>query len=153
MVQAPRHPGATSPRSSRPLRQLHRWKFGILGARLLISLRAGGTGLNLTAAEYVTHLDPWWNPAVEDQASDRAHRIAQQRPVTIYRLVSVGTTEERTVALNHAKRHLAANLLEGRMGESRRRSWFRCWGREGEAAAASTNTGSSTSEARRTAPF
>ena len=79
----------------------------------LISLRAGGTGLNLTAADYVVHLDPWWNPAVEDQASDRAHRIGQTRPVTIYRLVMADSIEERIVDLHRAKRELAAELLEG----------------------------------------
>ncbi|UUZ57244.1 SWF/SNF helicase family protein [Massilia sp. H-1] len=57
------------------------------GDVFLISLKAGGVGINLTAADYVIHMDPWWNPAVEDQASDRAHRMGQQRPVTIYRLV------------------------------------------------------------------
>ena len=79
----------------------------------LISLRAGGTGLNLTAADYVVHLDPWWNPAVEDQASDRAHRIGQTRPVTIYRLVMSDSIEQRIVELHRAKRELAAELLEG----------------------------------------
>jgi len=79
----------------------------------LISLRAGGTGLNLTAADYVVHLDPWWNPAVEDQASDRAHRIGQTRPVTIYRLVMADSIEQRIVELHRAKRELAAELLEG----------------------------------------
>ena len=79
----------------------------------LISLRAGGTGLNLTAADYVVHLDPWWNPAVEDQASDRAHRIGQTRPVTIYRLVMADSIEQRIVDLHRAKRELAAELLEG----------------------------------------
>ena len=79
----------------------------------LISLRAGGTGLNLTAADYVVHLDPWWNPAVEDQASDRAHRIGQERPVTIYRLVMQDSIEERILALHRDKRDLAADLLEG----------------------------------------
>ena len=79
----------------------------------LISLRAGGTGLNLTAADYVVHLDPWWNPAVEDQASDRAHRIGQTRPVTIYRLVMADSIEERILELHRAKRELAAELLEG----------------------------------------
>jgi SNF2 family DNA or RNA helicase len=64
------------------------------GEVFLISLKAGGTGLNLTAADYVIHLDPWLNPAVEDQASDRAHRLGQQRPVTIYRLVTQNTIEE-----------------------------------------------------------
>ncbi|MDM8559959.1 DEAD/DEAH box helicase [Candidatus Parabeggiatoa sp. HSG14] len=83
------------------------------GDVFLISLRAGGTGLNLTAADYVIHMDPWWNPAVEDQASDRAHRIGQQRPVTIYRLVAQHTIEEKIVALHHNKRDLAASLLEG----------------------------------------
>ena len=83
------------------------------GDLFLISLRAGGQGLNLTAADYVIHLDPWWNPAVEDQASDRAHRIGQTRPVTIYRLVTRNTIEEKIVDLHRAKRDLAENLLEG----------------------------------------
>ena len=83
------------------------------GDVFLISLRAGGLGLNLTAADYVIHLDPWWNPAVEDQASDRAHRIGQTRPVTIYRLVAEGTIEEQIVDLHHRKRDLADRLLEG----------------------------------------
>jgi len=84
------------------------------GAELfLISLRAGGTGLNLTAADYVVHLDPWWNPAVEDQASDRAHRIGQERPVTIYRLIMQDSIEERIVRLHRDKRDLASELLEG----------------------------------------
>ena len=79
----------------------------------LISLKAGGTGLNLTAADYVVHMDPWWNPAVEDQASDRAHRIGQQRPVTVYRLVTTGTIEERMLSLHHQKRELSDELLLG----------------------------------------
>ncbi|MBE9029400.1 DEAD/DEAH box helicase [filamentous cyanobacterium LEGE 11480] len=83
------------------------------GDVFLISLKAGGTGLNLTAADYVIHMDPWWNPAVEDQASDRAHRMGQQRPVTIYRLVAKGTIEEQIVDLHHQKRDLASSLLEG----------------------------------------
>ena len=83
------------------------------GELFLISLRAGGFGLNLTAADYVIHMDPWWNPAVEDQASDRAHRIGQERPVTIYRLVAKGTIEERILTLHAAKRDLADDLLEG----------------------------------------
>lgn len=83
------------------------------GDLFLISLKAGGLGLNLTAADYVIHLDPWWNPAVEDQASDRAHRIGQQRPVTIYRLITSGTIEEKIVTLHHKKRELADSLLEG----------------------------------------
>ena len=83
------------------------------GDLFLISLRAGGQGLNLTAADYVIHLDPWWNPAVEDQASDRAHRIGQTRPVTIYRLVMRNTIEEKIVDLHSAKRDLAESLLVG----------------------------------------
>lgn len=83
------------------------------GEVFLISLKAGGVGLNLTAADYVIHMDPWWNPAVEDQASDRAHRIGQQRPVTVYRLVTKGTIEEQIVSLHRQKRDLADSLLEG----------------------------------------
>ncbi len=83
------------------------------GDLFLISLKAGGLGLNLTAADYVIHMDPWWNPAVEDQASDRAHRIGQTRPVTIYRMVSKNTIEEKIVKLHQEKRDLAGSLLEG----------------------------------------
>ena len=83
------------------------------GDLFLISLKAGGTGLNLTAADYVIHLDPWWNPAVEDQASDRAHRIGQQRPVTVYRIIMRGSIEERIIDLHARKRDLADTLLEG----------------------------------------
>jgi Superfamily II DNA/RNA helicases, SNF2 family len=79
----------------------------------LISLKAGGVGLNLTAADYVIHMDPWWNPAVEDQASDRAHRMGQQRPVTIYRMIAKQTIEEKIVALHSHKRDLADSLLDG----------------------------------------
>lgn len=81
------------------------------GEVFLISLKAGGFGLNLTAADYVVHLDPWWNPAVEDQASDRAHRIGQTRPVTIYRLVNKGSIEEKVLSLHARKRELAEDLL------------------------------------------
>ena len=83
------------------------------GDVFLISLKAGGVGLNLTAADYVIHMDPWWNPAVEDQASDRAHRIGQTRPVTIYRLITENTIEEKIVKLHEHKRDLADSLLEG----------------------------------------
>jgi SNF2 family DNA or RNA helicase len=83
------------------------------GDLFLISLKAGGVGINLTAADYVIHMDPWWNPAVEDQASDRAHRMGQQRPVTIYRLVARGTIEEGIVDLHRHKRDLADSLLAG----------------------------------------
>lgn len=83
------------------------------GDLFLISLKAGGLGLNLTAADYVIHMDPWWNPAIEDQASDRAHRIGQTRPVTIYRLVCKNSIEEKIVKLHQEKRDLAGSLLEG----------------------------------------
>jgi len=83
----------------------------------LISLRAGGTGLNLTSADYVIHMDPWWNPAVEDQASDRAHRMGQTRPVTVYRLLMANSIEEKIMALHDRKRHLADSLLDG-VGEA-----------------------------------
>ena len=73
---------------------------------MLMSLKAGGTGLNLTAADHVFLVDPWWNPAVEAQAADRAHRIGQERPVMVYRLVSQGTVEERILALQEKKRAL-----------------------------------------------
>jgi SNF2 family DNA or RNA helicase len=79
----------------------------------LLSLRAGGTGINLTAATYVIHLDPWWNPAVEDQATDRAHRIGQERPVTVIRLVARDTIEEAVLSLHEEKRQLAASILDG----------------------------------------
>ena len=82
------------------------------GDLFLISLKAGGLGLNLTAADYVIHMDPWWNPAVEDQASDRAHRIGQERPVTVYRLVARNTIEEKIVRLHAEKRDLADSLLD-----------------------------------------
>ncbi|HVW28693.1 MAG TPA: DEAD/DEAH box helicase [Polyangiaceae bacterium] len=84
------------------------------GATLfLISLKAGGFGLNLTGADTVVHLDPWWNPAVEAQATDRSHRIGQERPVTVYRLVTRDTIEEKIVELHGKKQRLARELLDG----------------------------------------
>ncbi|MCP4447958.1 MAG: DEAD/DEAH box helicase [Myxococcales bacterium] len=83
------------------------------GDVFLISLKAGGVGLHLTGADYVIHLDPWWNPAVEDQASDRAHRMGQTRPVTVYRLVTKGTVEQRVLELHSRKRQLAEDLISG----------------------------------------
>ena len=83
------------------------------GDLFLISLKAGGFGLNLTAADYVLIVDPWWNPAAEDQAMGRAHRIGQLRPVTVYRLVTAGSIEERIVELHRDKRSLADGILEG----------------------------------------
>ncbi|MEL6347536.1 MAG: DEAD/DEAH box helicase [Myxococcota bacterium] len=79
----------------------------------LISTQAGGQGLNLTAADYVIHMDPWWNPAVEDQATGRAHRIGQRRPVTVYRLFAQGTVEEQILALHQTKRSMADGILQG----------------------------------------
>ena len=93
-------------------REVNRFQAGEADV-FLISLKAGGTGLNLTAADFVLHLDPWWNPAAEDQASDRAHRIGQERPVTVYRFVSAGTIEEQILRLHAEKRDLADQILEG----------------------------------------
>jgi len=83
------------------------------GDCFLISLKAGGTGLNLTGADYVIHMDPWWNPAVEDQATDRAHRMGQDRPVMVYRIIARGTIEEEILSLHDSKRDLVAGVLEG----------------------------------------
>ncbi|MBN1606364.1 MAG: SNF2 helicase associated domain-containing protein [Polyangiaceae bacterium] len=86
----------------------------------LISLKAGGSGLNLTAADTVIHFDPWWNPAVEDQASDRAHRIGQTKVVTVYRLVAAGTIEERILQLKQKKKDLVATVLSEDSGGAKR---------------------------------
>jgi SNF2 family DNA or RNA helicase len=82
----------------------------------LISLKAGGLGLNLTAAEYVYLLDPWWNPAVEAQAIDRAHRIGQSRHVFAYRLLATGTVEEKIAELQKSKRELADAIVQADVG-------------------------------------
>ena len=79
----------------------------------LLSLKAGGTGLNLTAADTVIHYDPWWNPAAETQATDRAHRIGQDKPVFVYKLICAGTVEERIQALQQRKSELARAVLDG----------------------------------------
>lgn len=79
-----------------------------------VSLLAGGTGLNLTKASYVIHLDPWWNPAAEEQATSRAHRMGQTDPVTVYRLVARGTIEEAVLEMQASKRELASAVLEGK---------------------------------------
>jgi len=86
----------------------------------LISLKAGGVGLNLTAADTVIHYDPWWNPAVEAQATDRAHRIGQDKPVFVYKLICTGTVEEKIQALQLRKAELAAAVLEGGSTQSLR---------------------------------
>ena len=82
------------------------------GNVFLISLKAGGAGLNLTGADFVIHYDPWWNPAAEDQATDRAHRSGQGRPVTVARLITRGTVEERVLALSNRKRDLFERMIE-----------------------------------------
>jgi non-specific serine/threonine protein kinase len=77
----------------------------------LVSLKAGGKGLNLTAADYVIHIDPWWNPAVEDQASDRAHRIGQDKPVFIYKLITRNSVEEKIIKLQERKKSLVSQVI------------------------------------------
>lgn len=92
----------------------------------LISLKAGGTGLNLTAADYVIHMDPWWNPAIENQASDRAYRIGQERPVTIYRLIAAGTVEEKILKLHATKNRWRTPFLKAqkcRAASDAKRLW------------------------------
>lgn len=83
----------------------------------LITLKAGGVGLNLTAADTVIHYDPWWNPAAEEQATDRAHRIGQDQPVFVYKLITRGTVEEKILEMQERKRALAAAVLDGTTGE------------------------------------
>jgi SNF2 family DNA or RNA helicase len=77
----------------------------------LLSLKAGGTGLNLTRADHVVHVDRWWNPAVEEQATDRAYRIGQTRPVQVHRMITQGTIEEKIAELLARKRSLADSVL------------------------------------------
>ncbi len=96
---------------------VHRFQEGGVPV-FLISLRAGGVGLNLTAADTVIHYDPWWNPAVEAQATDRAHRIGQDKPVFVYRLICTGTVEEKIQALQTRKAALANALLADSGDES-----------------------------------
>ena len=99
--------GDTRDRDS-PVRQFQAGEVQLF----LISLKAGGTGLNLTAADTVIHYDPWWNPAVEDQATDRAHRIGQDKPVFVYRLIVSGSVEEKMLALQARKRELAEGIYK-----------------------------------------
>src|SRR5207302_3423977 len=103
--------GDTTDRA-RPVARFQRGKVPLF----LISLKAGGTGLNLTAADTVIHYDPWWNPAVEDQATDRAHRIGQDKPVFVYKLVAQGTVEERMLDLQQRKQALAAGIYDAAGG-------------------------------------
>ena len=80
----------------------------------VLTVKAGGTGLNLTEASHVVHFDRWWNPAVENQATDRAHRIGQTKPVFVYKLIAEGTVEERIVELQNKKGRLATATLDAR---------------------------------------
>ncbi|MBP9090756.1 DEAD/DEAH box helicase [bacterium] len=97
--------GSTKDRAT-PVKQFQEGEIPLF----LLSLKAGGTGLNLTAADTVIHYDPWWNPAVENQATDRAHRIGQKKPVFVFKLIASDTIEERILTLQEIKRHLAENL-------------------------------------------
>ncbi|WP_377690338.1 DEAD/DEAH box helicase [Pseudobowmanella zhangzhouensis] len=94
--------------------QIARFKQG-KNRVFLISLKAGGTGLNLTEADTVIHFDPWWNPAAQAQATDRAYRIGQDKPVFVYRLIAQGSIEEKIVELQQSKQALAAGILDGSM--------------------------------------
>jgi len=86
--------GETTDRST-PIKRFTRGDAPVF----LVSLKAGGVGLNLTAADTVIHYDPWWNPAAENQATDRAHRLGQDKPVFVYKLVAAGSIEEKILAL------------------------------------------------------
>ena len=101
--------GATRDRAD----PINRFQSGAVPV-FLISLKAGGRGLNLTAADTVIHYDPWWNPAVENQATDRAHRIGQTKPVFVYKLIAEGTVEERIIELQDKKGRLATAALDAR---------------------------------------
>jgi len=101
--------GSTRDRRT-PVQEFQNGKLPIF----LISLKAGGTGLNLTAADTVIHYDPWWNPAAENQATDRAYRIGQEKPVFVYKMIARGTVEEKIQRLQQEKSALAAGVLDGR---------------------------------------
>ena len=89
----------------------------------LISLKAGGTGLNLTGADMVIHFDPWWNPAVEDQATDRAHRIGQRKTVYSIKLITKDTVEEKVLAMQKAKRSVIDATIESEGDAGSALSW------------------------------
>ena len=91
---------------------VERWNDPEGPPTFLVSLKAGGTGLNLHAADHVVHLDPWWNPAAEDQATDRAHRIGQTRPVLVDRIVARGTVEELILQLQERKRAIFSQAVD-----------------------------------------
>ena len=100
--------GATRDRKS----VVDRFQNGTGGPVFFISLKAGGTGLNLTRADYVIHIDPWWNPGVENQASDRAHRIGQTRTVFVYKMITKDSIEERVMELQEKKRLLTDSVIQ-----------------------------------------
>jgi superfamily II DNA or RNA helicase len=104
--------GGDTPTAKRPalVEDFQAGKFDVF----CVSLLAGGTGLNLTKASYVVHLDPWWNPAAEEQATSRTHRMGQSEPVTVYRLVARGTIEEAVLEMHERKKKLATAVLEGK---------------------------------------
>jgi SNF2 family DNA or RNA helicase len=103
--------GSTSVRKRKKI--VERFQSGNGASVFLLSLKAGGQGLNLTRASYVFHLDPWWNPAVENQASDRAHRIGQNRKVTVIRVLMRHTIEEKMMTLKAGKMELCKAVIEG----------------------------------------
>src|SRR5471032_2755638 len=98
--------GATTDRST-PVKRFQQGEVPLF----LISLKAGGVGLNLTATDTVIHYDPWWNPAVENQATDRAHRLGQDKPVFVYKLIAACSVEEKIVTLQEKKAQLADSIL------------------------------------------
>src|SRR5262249_56181992 len=110
-ASAYKYPDGATP-AAEPPRRVNAFQAGE-GELFLISLKAGGFGLNLTAADYVVIADPWWNPAAEDQAMGRAHRIGQQRPVTVYRLVEEGTAEKGILDLHPQKQGVGGGGLAG----------------------------------------
>jgi SNF2 family DNA or RNA helicase len=97
--------------------QIEKFQSGKVGV-FLITLKAGGVGLNLTAADTVIHYDPWWNPAAENQATDRAHRIGQDKKVFVYKLIAAGSIEEKILKLQERKAALAAGILSGSLGST-----------------------------------
>jgi SNF2 family DNA or RNA helicase len=121
----PRHPDRRHPDRQKPIDAFERGRADVF----LISLKAGGAGLNLTSADTVIHYDPWWNPAVQAQATDRAYRIGQQKPVFAFSLIAAGSVEDRMLGLQKRKRQLAdsiiadgADALPGAVGRRHRRS-------------------------------
>jgi SNF2 family DNA or RNA helicase len=102
--------GSMSPRERQ--REVDRFQASAEVPVFLISLKAGGTGLNLTGADTVVHFDPWWNPAVEAQATDRAHRIGQTRTVNVYKLIVAGTVEEKVLTMQQEKARLLADVFD-----------------------------------------